>query len=82
MKASLSAGLLFLALSACSGNKSESNADEAQMGADTVPVMGNQGDTTINRAENLNSPVAAPGDTATGQTLPEARVKKKEGGGR
>ncbi|WP_128545722.1 hypothetical protein [Larkinella soli] len=52
----------------------ESGGASAEAGSDTS-VMGIQGDTTTN---DLDGPVAAPGDTATGQTLPEMRAKKKE----
>lgn len=51
----------------------ESSADSTNMSSDTS-IMGIQGDTTTN---TIDAPQTAPGDTATGQTLPEMRAKKK-----
>ena len=51
----------------------ESSADSTEMSSDTS-VMGLQGDTTTS---TMDAPQTAPGDTATGQTLPEMRATKK-----
>ncbi len=57
----------------CSNNKSENN-DSAAASSDTT-IMGVQGDTTTN---SFDGPAAAPSDTAAGQNLPEADVKKQD----
>lgn len=62
---------LAVVITACSGNKTETNQTSTETSNDTT-VMGVQGDTTTN---DLDGPISAPGDTATGQTLPPASVK-------